>query len=106
MDHQTKVAMQKIVDSLHLAHEILDNILHRASEEKEERISEWLNLDPKDGLRFLELEARSIHDLVKEVEVRLSRVHGEGKDGEKQDGEYDIKLNEGIHFFYAVPFIC
>ncbi|KAF7045724.1 hypothetical protein CFC21_054804 [Triticum aestivum] len=68
MDHQTKFAVQKIVVSLQSADEILD----RASEEKAEMISCRSNLDPKDGLEFLELEAHNIHDLAKEVEIRLS----------------------------------
>ncbi|XBI07128.1 hypothetical protein VPH35_135071 [Triticum aestivum] len=72
MDHQTKFAVQKIVVSLHSADEILENILDRASEEKAEIISCRSNLDPKDGLEFLGLEAHNIHDLAKEVEIRLS----------------------------------
>ncbi|KAM3207385.1 hypothetical protein ACQJBY_062551 [Aegilops geniculata] len=71
MDHQTKFAVQKIVVSLHSAVEILENILDIASEEKAEMISCRSNLDPKDGLEFLELEAHNIHDLAKEVEIRL-----------------------------------
>jgi hypothetical protein len=71
MDHQTKVAVQKVVVSLHSVREILEDILDRASEEKVERISERSNLDLK-GVRFLELEAHSIHDLSKEVEIKLS----------------------------------
>ncbi|XP_037462013.1 uncharacterized protein At3g49055-like [Triticum dicoccoides] len=72
MDHQTKFVVQKIVVSLHSAGEILENILGRASEEKAEMISCRSNLDPKDGLEFLGLEAHNIHDLAKEVEIRLS----------------------------------
>ncbi|KAK1604225.1 hypothetical protein QYE76_027898 [Lolium multiflorum] len=72
MDHQTKVAVQKIVVSLQSVHEILEDILYRASEEKLERISERPNIDLKDGLRYLELEAHNIHDLAKEVEIKLS----------------------------------
>lgn len=72
MDHQTKVSLQKIVVSLHSVHEILEDILDRASEEKVERVSEQLNLDPKDELRFLELEGHNIHDLAKEVKIKLS----------------------------------
>lgn len=72
MDHQSKFAVQKIVVLLHSTHEILENILDRASEEKSERISVRSTVDPKDGLGFLELEAHSIHDLAKEVEIKLS----------------------------------
>ncbi|KAM3335004.1 hypothetical protein ACQJBY_029428 [Aegilops geniculata] len=72
MDHQTKLAVRKIVVSLHSAQDILENILDRASEEKAVRISDRSRLDPKDGLGFLELEAHHIHDLAKEVEIRIS----------------------------------
>ncbi|KAI4973933.1 hypothetical protein ZWY2020_041714 [Hordeum vulgare] len=72
MDHQSKFVVQKIVVLLHSTHEILENILDRASEEKSERISVRSTVDPKDGLGFLELEAHSIHDLAKEVEIKLS----------------------------------
>jgi hypothetical protein len=65
--------MQKIVALLHPLHGILENILDIASEEKVERISEQSNLDPEDGLRFLEQEALNIHDLAKEVEIKLSQ---------------------------------
>uniref|UniRef100_A0A453GDQ1 Uncharacterized protein n=1 Tax=Aegilops tauschii subsp. strangulata TaxID=200361 RepID=A0A453GDQ1_AEGTS len=69
---QTKFAVQKIVVSLHSSQDILENILDRASEEKAVRISDRSRLDPKDGLGFLELEAHHIHDLAKEVEIRIS----------------------------------
>jgi hypothetical protein len=72
MDHQTKVAVQKIVVPLQSVHEILEDIMYRASEEKVERISERPNIDLKDGLRYLELEAHNIHDLAKKVEIKLS----------------------------------
>ncbi|KAM3353828.1 hypothetical protein ACQJBY_024799 [Aegilops geniculata] len=72
MDHQTKFAVQKIAVSLHSAQDILENILDRASEEKAVRISDRSRLNPKDGLGFLELEAHHIHDLAKEVEIRIS----------------------------------
>ncbi|XP_051229966.2 uncharacterized protein [Lolium perenne] len=65
--------MQKIVALLHPLHGILENILDIASEEKVERISEQSNLDPEDGLRFLEREALIINDLAKEVEIKLSQ---------------------------------
>ena len=84
MDHQTKVAVQKTVLSLHSAHEILEDILDRASEEKVERISGGTNLDPKDGLRFLELEAHNIHDLSKEVEIKLSECRQKGRKEESR----------------------
>uniref|UniRef100_A0ACD5XW73 Uncharacterized protein n=1 Tax=Avena sativa TaxID=4498 RepID=A0ACD5XW73_AVESA len=81
MNHQTKISVQKIRVSLHSVHEILEDIMNRASEEKVERISERSNLNPQDGLRFLESEARNIHDLAKELEVKLS------KRGEKERKE-------------------
>jgi hypothetical protein len=78
MDHQTKVAVQKVVVSLHSVREILEDILDRASEEKVQRISEQSNLDLKDGVGFLELEAHNIHDLAKEVEIKLSECREKG----------------------------
>lgn len=72
MDDNPKVALQKIIGSLHSTHEILENILDRAFDDKVDEMYERLNLGPKDGLKFLALGAHNIHELAKEVEFKLS----------------------------------
>ncbi|KQK19860.1 uncharacterized protein At3g49055 [Brachypodium distachyon] len=79
MEHPHKAAWQKIVISLHSIHEILENIMDRGSEDKVDRISEHLNLDPKDELKFLASEARKVHEIAKEVEFKLTGCKEKGR---------------------------
>lgn len=53
--------------------------MDRGSEDKVDRISEHLNLDPKDELKFLASEARKVHEIAKEVEFKLTGCKEKGR---------------------------
>jgi regulator of replication initiation timing len=92
---QPKVALQQIIGSLHSVHGILENIFDRVSDGKADRICERFYLDPNDGLKFLALEAKNIHQLATEIESNLSgRIEMQRKDTSRMESKVSSLMKE------------
>jgi cell shape-determining protein MreC len=104
---QPKVALQQIIRSLHSVHGILENIFDRVSDGKADRICERFYLDPNDGLKFLALEAKNIHQLATEIESNLSgRIEMQRKDTSRMESKVSslMKENQEIRNMLKVGF--
>ncbi|XP_002444586.2 uncharacterized protein At3g49055 [Sorghum bicolor] len=92
---EPKVALQQIISSLHSVHGILENIFDRVSDGKANRICERFYLDPNDGLKFLALEAKNIHQLATEIESNLSgRLEMQRKHTSRMESKVSSLLKE------------